>query len=156
MVYQFKTVSHIKANAQATGELCERLENTVGLTPKTLLDASRDENSLLHNEFEWQDDVAAEKYREHQAGQIIRSLIIVSEKEESSPIRAFCSIITDSEREYKSIETIINKPDLYDQLLQSAFNELKAFKQKYETLSNSEELQNLFNEIDHIIKRKGV
>jgi hypothetical protein len=43
MVYQFKQASQIKANAQATGELCRQLENTVGLTPKTLLDASRDE-----------------------------------------------------------------------------------------------------------------
>lgn len=155
MVYQFKTASCIKANAQATGELCEKLESTVGLTPKTLLDASRGENSLLHNEFEWRDDVAAEKYRECQASHIIRSLIVVSEKEETQPIRAFCNIKTDSDKTYKSIETIISKPDLYEQLLQSAFNELKAFKTKYETLSNSEELQNLFNEINNIIEKKG-
>jgi hypothetical protein len=107
---------------------------------------------LLHNEFEWQDDIAAEKYREQQAGHIIRSLIVVSEKEETEPIRAFCSIKTD--KDYKSISVIVNKPDLYELLIEQVYKDLQAFKQKYETLSNNEQLKNLFNEIDKIIKRK--
>lgn len=76
MVYKWKTGSVIKADAQVAGEVCEGLKNTVGLTKKNLVDASRAEDAPLHNSFEWDDAVAAESYREEQAGYIIRSLTV--------------------------------------------------------------------------------
>ena len=57
--YKFKSASMIKADAQKTGELFEKLQNTVGLTARNVVDVSRAEDSLLHNEFEWRDDIAA-------------------------------------------------------------------------------------------------
>lgn len=68
MVYEWKEAAQIKADAQKAGEMLENLEKTVGLTPKNLVEASRDESAPLHNEFEWNDTKAAEKYRETQAG----------------------------------------------------------------------------------------
>ena len=70
MVYEFKPCSYIKASAQVAGEMCEQLSKTGGLTPKRLVDANRAEDAPLHGEFEWNDTVAAEAYREGQAAHI--------------------------------------------------------------------------------------
>jgi len=51
------------------------LEDKEGrLTRQGVLDDARDEDSPLHPCFEWDDGIAAEKYRLDQAGQIIRSV----------------------------------------------------------------------------------
>ena len=133
MVYQFKRGSHIKADAQTAGEMCEKLEKTVGLTPENLLDANREENAPLHDAFEWRDDVAAEKYRVHQAGHIIRCLCVVSESEQrQEPVRAFFKF--QEADSYESTAVIIQRADGHAQLLALARKELEAFVKKYKLL----------------------
>ena len=63
-MYEFKKGSRINVDANIAGAMCEQLENSIGLTPKNLLDANRDEKAPLHNCFEWDDTEAAERYRE--------------------------------------------------------------------------------------------
>lgn len=150
--YEFKKASQIRADAQKTGELCKQLENTVGLTAKNLLDASRDENALLHNEFEWDNEIAAEKYRENQARHIINCLVVVSEEEpEAEPVRVFCKVEDNSGSTYRSVATVIQQPDLYSQLLESAIKDLCVFKKKYETLKNEARLASIFGSIDNLL-----
>lgn len=43
------------------------------VTAAAVVDAARDESSLLHAAFEWDDDVAGEKYRLEQARNMIRA-----------------------------------------------------------------------------------
>ena len=64
--------------------MLENLEKTVGITPKNLVEANRDESAPLHNEFEWNDTKAAEKYRETQAGYIIRNICVVRKRRETA------------------------------------------------------------------------
>lgn len=148
--WAFKPLSYIKADAQKTGELCKELENTVGLTAKTLLDASRDKDALLHNEFEWDNDVAAENWREQQARHIINSIIVVSEEQQVTPV--FCNVVSSGVRQYKSVETVIKTPALYEQLMENAYKDLQSFTSKYERLSNTEKLKNVFIEIKKVTK----
>lgn len=140
MVFEFKQAARIKADAQAAGELCLRLQETGGLTPRRLLDASRDETSPLHNEFEWDDSIAAENYREQQASYIIRHLVIKREDETKPQVRAFINI-TCEEKEYQSIEIVLKKPDLREQMLRNAKSEMLTFISKYKAL---EELSEVF------------
>ena len=66
MVYQWKSGSRIKGNAQESGELFEQLSKTEeGLTARTLLEANRPESAPLHNDYEWNNDIAAEEWRLH-------------------------------------------------------------------------------------------
>ena len=59
--YSYRVPGLQKAPAEVTGRVFEALANSEsGLSPRTLVDASRDVNAPLHNEFEWRDDVAAE------------------------------------------------------------------------------------------------
>ena len=83
MIYQWKSGSRIKADAQASGELMEKLSaSEEGLTAQTLLDANRAENAPLHSEYEWNDTTAAEKYRLHQSGHFLRCILAVEIQQE--------------------------------------------------------------------------
>lgn len=133
MTYQWKSTSRIKTNAQTAGEVCEALEKTVGLTAKTLLDASRPEEAPLHNEFEWNDSVAAEKYREDQARYIIRMLCVTSEKKDAPPVRAFFTISPESP--YENVQRIVSNPEKRTSLIEMVFAEFKAFEAKYSAVT---------------------
>lgn len=135
MVYQWKRGSRIKADAQTAGEVCQRLESAGRLTPVDLVEESRPENAPLHGAFEWNDTIAAEKYRETQAGHIIRCLVTVGE--ESEPItRSFVSItVGDSAGTYMETRKALINPVTRDSVLKKALEELRSFERKYRDLS---------------------
>lgn len=144
MVYKFKDGSQIKANPQIAGEMCERLAAEGRLTAKDLVEENRPDDAPLHSSFLWNNDEAADKWREHQARHIIGSLIIQTEKKE--PVRAFFNIVR-QEPQYTHIESILQRKDDTERLLKTALAELTAFKRKYEVL---EELAEVFAAIDHV------
>ena len=146
MVYQWKTAACIKADAQAAGEQFEMLERTVGLTAENVLEANRAEGTPLHDEFEWCDNIAAEKYRLAQAGHFIRALCVKSESTNNTPIRGFLKTTYSSP--YKSVEIIVENMDEYAAMLNRAKNELRAFADKYSTLS---ELDTVIEAINSVI-----
>lgn len=147
MVYQWKSASRIKADANAAGAMFEHLEQTVGLTPQNLLDANRAEGTPLHNEFEWNDSVAAEAYRVTQAQYMIRMLCVQPETSEKpeTPVRAYFR--TTESNGYEHIGIILKSEDKHADLLRMAFRELDAFTRKYAALS---ELQPLYEVIETI------
>lgn len=147
MVYEWKVKGVNKVDAQIAGEVCAELTNTVGLTTKTLLDASRPEDAPLHNEFEWVDSVAAEKYRETQASRIIRNIAVVTE--ETEPVKAYVTLETKiGERSYyEPTLEVIQEKDKREKLLDKAKWELNVFKHKYATLT---ELADVFRAIDKL------
>lgn len=136
MVYQWKSGSYIKGNAQKAGELFEQLSATEeGLTARTLLDANKPEEAPLHNDYEWNDTIAAEEWRLHQSRHFINSIAIVKsmpDKEEPELVRAF-HIVSEAHK-YEPIAAIVEEPDKYEILLNNALSELAAFTQKYNTL----------------------
>lgn len=144
MVYTYKAGAHIKVDANIAGQMCEQLERTVGLTAKNLLDANRSEDAPLHGEFEWNDSIAAEAYREDQARYIIRSLCVKPEDKKTEPIRAFFTI---GSPQYESLPVIFSVQEKTDALFEIALRELKAIKAKYNTL---EKLRPVFDAIEQI------
>lgn len=144
MVYKFKSGSHIKADPQLAGAMLERLEAENNLTAKALVDANRPEDAPLHNEFEWNDSIAAEAYRENQARHIINCIEIV--REEKEPVRAFFSI-SRAESEYHHVDAIMKEEDKRQALLKQALSELVSFERKYRQL---EELAAVFAAIDEV------
>ena len=144
MVYQWKQASFIKADANVAGKMCEQLEQTVGLTAKSLLDANRPEDAPLHNEFEWDDNKAAEQYREQQARHIINCLCIAPENNDEPPVRAFFTI---SKPQYESLPVIFSVQEKTSALLDMALRELRCFQAKYSTL---EQLRPVFDAIEKV------
>ena len=145
MIYQWNSAARIKANAIEAGKVFEALESTVGLTPKTLLEASRPKEAVLHNEFEWDDSKAAESYREAQASYIIRSLCIVSDEFSAEPVRAV--FIINKEVGYQNTVAILSCKDDRENLLKQAKKELDVFIRKYNMLS---ELASVFDAVNSL------
>lgn len=147
MIYKFKSGTRLKVSAQAAGELCAELESQGKLTPHEVVEASRPDDAPLHSAFEWDDEIAAEKYRETQASYIIRSVEVVPEGS-SKPTRAFVSlVINENEREYHEINKVLRIRSERELLLEEAKRELMAFKNKYAVL---EELADVFTVIDKV------
>ena len=132
-VYQWKHGSRIKGDAQAAGEVCAQLERKCSLTPASLVQASRNEDAPLHGMFEWRDEIAAEKYREVQAGYIIRSVEVVAEGD-SKPVRAFVALEITGTSGYTSTEVALAAMDTREIVLENALRELREFERKYARL----------------------
>lgn len=131
-----------KANAEKVYSEIETIGNSV--TPQQILDyAKNNTNSELNKCFEWNNDVAAEKYRLYQAGQIIRSLYVVPEEKEVSPLRILSK--TSELHTYEPTVKFLNNTTEYDDLLKRAKAELESFRKKYKSLT---ELEEIFNAID--------
>lgn len=140
-VYEYRVRGLQKAPAQVAGEIMEQLEQSeAGLSPASLLDASRDENAPLHGEFEWRDDVAAEQYRLNQAGGIIRNVYrITVETQEKAPVRAFVST-SERKQAYVSIASALTNEKWRENLLESAKRDMQSFTAKYRNLDELSEV----------------
>ena len=153
MTYKWKTF-YCKTSAAVAGAVCEELDRTVGLTPENLVNASRPEDAPLHQEFEWNDELAAEEYRKTQARLLISNLSIVIEEQKQEPVRAFFSLQHGFKKNsgmYESTITILGDEEKRARLLEKAKKEMLAFKNKYEMLT---ELAEVFASIDNAIKTK--
>lgn len=131
-----------KASAEDAYKEMSSLEK---LTPQNLVELARDENSALHNDFEWNDTIAGEKYRNIQASEMIRLIVIQSEEAEHEPIRVFQKV--EETHTYEPVRLIVQHKDEYQALLRRAKAELKAFENRYKSLV---ELQEVFKEIDRL------
>lgn len=141
MTAQWRIDGIYKADAQ-------KVADEIGdgkVTPQEVLEKARDENSELHKCFEWNDSVAAEKYRLQQAGQVLRMLVFTPKNEEQPPLRIFH--ITEEKNVYQPTKMFLKNEDEYQSLLKRAINELNAFKQKYHTLSELEEIFKMIDEL---------
>lgn len=153
MVYQWKQ-DRFSVSAQTAGEELERIEKLKGtLNTKDIVEESRPDEAVLNKCFEWDDLVAAEKYRQTQAQKIIHNLVIVKVKESDiEPTRAFVSVkpveeLTENKNTYINISKAIETPFYQNQLLVQAFKDLLAFKTKYKQL---QELSKVFEAIDKL------
>lgn len=153
MVYQWKLGSHVKGSAQVAGEVCEQLEKQGRLSAKILLDESRPEDAPLHNSFEWDDSIAAEKYREDQAREIIRSLVIVPEK--AVPVRGFFKIER-AENTYQAIDTILSCEESAEKLFNTALRELHAVQKKYSAIKKLDRVWGAIEEVAKENRREAV
>lgn len=138
-----------KTEASVAGKVMEELEKTVGLTTKSLVDASRPEDAPLHKEFEWNDTVAGEKYREIQAGKMITNLKVSIKQDETKTVRGFVALDygVSKPASFENTETVLSVTEKRNRLLTLAIKELQAFRKKYIMLS---ELSELFEMIERL------
>lgn len=147
--YEYTIPGLFKTPADVAGAELMRLQNSPsGCTPAALVEASRDENAPLHNEFEWRDDVAAEKYREEQAKAIIRAVVIRTE-DTNEPIRGFVVTPGNTSR-YVDIVSALNNDAWHSHLLKQATTEMRAFQAKYRRLT---ELEGVNSAIEAFLRR---
>lgn len=113
------------------------------VTPNMILDKAKDPGTELHKCFEWDNTVAAEKWRLHQARNITVQLVILQKEPEKPPIRIFSKSETTSA--YKETVKIVQNNDEYKKLLSMAYAELKEFKRKYASLKELDYILSLID-----------
>lgn len=125
--------------AQVYGVELERMAENQEVTPHIVLDEARSDASLLHDYFEWDDSVAADKHRLGQARHLLNHLVVEINVEGGEPIemKAFFNVdtIPDDERQdvkYVFVERAMSDEDLHAQIVEKAFRELTYWRDKYQ------------------------
>ena len=136
--YSWNTGFNYSVDANDVGKEFEKLGDN--LTPETVVNVARDKNNVMHSMFEWDNEIAGEKYRKHQAALMICNLKveIIKDDKSTKKIRAFVTSARNTN--YQPIEKVISDTDRYQLLLDKAYRELNAIKLRYETLSEIQEL----------------
>ena len=148
--YEWKIPGLFKVDPVVAGEVCEQLATSDGgLTPASLVEVARYEGHPLHNEFEWDDSIAAENFREIQAQTIIRNLVVkvVRPSGEHVADRQFLNI-PGGKSQYAPIGVVMNRTDFNTKLLKSALNDMQIFKARYRRLA---ELSDVFAAMDVVL-----
>ncbi len=114
-------------------------DNNGLLTSRELVKRSRAKRSLLHSAFEWDDDHAAELYREVQARKIIAGIVVVRGDEVLGP-RMVNVTIKEVGRGYVPIDVAIEREDTREQMIAQAFRDLESWQRRYEHLSEFDEI----------------
>lgn len=145
IVATWRSDCHYKADAQKCFDEISEIGEFA--TPKQIVDKARNEDTELHKCFEWDDTVAAERYRIVQARKVCQSLVFQrTEKqiEERKPeIRVLFKPL--EAPGYRKTEIIVKHEDEYAKLLATAYRELHAFKVKYACLSELEAILELID-----------
>lgn len=157
MVYKWKSMpmESPPVDPQVAGNRLERIRAKNGgrLTAKMIVEDARPRRSPLHPAFEWNDIEAAQKYREQQAREMVRSIVIVvsaeTEEEAAKSIRAYVSVRPQGEhtRSYVSIGDAFSDDHLRKQVLVRALKDLREWQRRYRDIK---EFERLFLEIDSI------
>lgn len=124
------------------------------LNPQVIVTAARDPLSPLHDQFEWNDDDAAELYRLAQAGALVRRVRITFVRENAgtkelhiSTTRAYQS--RQSQRSpdggYEGIGAIMGDETKRGELLAQVLRELISYRKRYTELT---ELQEIWDALD--------
>lgn len=153
--YEYRDGWHPSVDANTVGGVMEEIECRNGaVTSESFLEASRPEDSPTHGVFEWDDGIAAERYRLHQASRTICAIRVIVKKGQEAgqqirPPRAFVNIVDDDSRKarYMNVSDALSNMETRCAVLARAMRELKSFQEKYSALS---ELADVFAAIDRV------
>lgn len=152
--YEYLRNPGVGLPAQVVGEEFRRIreENDGTLCPSTVVDEARPEEAVLHPAFEWDDEVAGEKWRHHQARNLIcvvQAVKVEPNGDRGQPEVAYVSIGQPRAggAAYVSTALIATNDDVRARVLRDALSQLRSWRRRWEHLS---ELAGIFGEIDAI------
>ena len=160
--YKYRINGLQKVSAEVTGAVCKDLIDKEGaVTPQRLVEVSKPKDAPLHDEFEWNNTIAAQKYREEQARQIIKNIVIIEVKEEEAQPKAVkCWVNSDrafvptdeGAHRYVTINAALNDTSWRDNLLKAARRDMLSFIAKYKRLT---ELGKIISDITDFLEPKS-
>ena len=144
--YAVWSVPIFKASAEDAWNEIKTLDE---ITPENVVDLARNQESIIHSDFEWDDEIAGEKYRIIQGRRMIQSLKVVvktnDKKKEPESFRVLQK--TSTPHVYKTNDYFVSNRSEYERLLEQALRELKGFRERYKKLT---ELESVFEAIDEL------
>ena len=113
------------------------------LTPYDVLDDARDENSLLHNVFEWDDSIAGEKYRLMQARILINTVrVTVNGTKTPAFFNTRVKLNDEMVQGYFPLARVMSDEEVHKAVLRDAIHDLEYAQEKYKEIS---ELKGVIN-----------
>lgn len=153
MEIKWKSGARVKVDATKAHKELERIRKKEGgaLDARAVVKHSRTKTAPLHDEFEWDDAVAAELHREERARYIMRSVVVevedINEKQVDAP--AYVAERRPKEmRTYEPVEDVMRDPDRRAVMLQEALSQLLRWRVKYRHLN---ELAIVFRSHDELL-----
>jgi hypothetical protein len=122
-IYKFRNNTRSTGvDAQTAGEELQRICDKNGcLDAAIVVDESRPADAALHPVFQWDDQIAAEEHRKHQARSLIRSVHVIRDPElETEP----CYVHIASESSYLPAEIVVRNIDLYGEAQREAIDRI--------------------------------
>lgn len=113
------------------------------LTPQVVVDEARPEDHPLHDRFEWDDEVAGERFRRDQAHRMIQSVrVAYTTSDRPKDVRAWVPISRPESPQpsYEPIEDVVLDDIKRTVLLQQMEREWKAMQSRYGDLVEFAEL----------------
>lgn len=129
------------------------------VTPAAVVAEARDGGSVLHGAFEWNDTVAAQRYRIIQAQHLIRECRVTVERGSGEKVHTYAFIGLSSDRgddaannPYRIAADVSRSEDLVAIAVDDALSQLTALKRRFELLN---ELHGVWEAVDaEVAKRK--
>lgn len=124
-----------KADPQRIGEaLADIKAKAKGkCNSKTVLDAARDKKNYLNRFFEWSDSIAAEKYRQEQAREIVTCIDIIepaTKNEKARRLPAFINLAEKGGRNIYPVQDVLDSDALQSIALLQAERDLEAYEKR--------------------------
>lgn len=109
------------------------------VTNRMVVDYATNPQTALHQAFEWDNEVAGDRWRLHQASELIRrQMTVVTVAGERRAVRMMVSLSTDrrgEERGYRMMHDVMSDRERMQVLVRDCETEYRAFRQKYHVLS---------------------
>lgn len=170
-VCSWKANSHVRVDPDMAylEFMAVRASNNGRLTPSGVIERAQVDGSILHDEFEWDKDVASRLHWEQQASHLIRSMVVVYKRDGKAPeiptvtraVPAFIRLrphadtpaLTEFEQRvtekgnYTPVAEIMADTGARRLLLHQAWRDFAALRQKYRDLG---EFAEIFDAIDRM------
>jgi hypothetical protein len=159
--YDWRCPGLYKVPASVAAKIVSSCKDKDGyIQPSAVVEVSKPEEADLHTCFEWENEKAADSWREQQARVLIKNIVIYEVREDiEKETTAFIHVISepDKMRGYKETIVVVQNSNDRDYVLKRALQELESFKIKYAKLVEFSELINRIDETIFVLKPiKGV
>lgn len=158
--YEWDSYYKYSVDANVVGGITEYLERKDGeVTTTSFLDVAKDKNSPIHGMFEWDNKVAANKYRLAQAAKIIAALrvVVVTNNEESpeKKVSAFVNVNparnTTAKSIYMNVNNALSNEDTRSVVLNRMYRDMQAFIDRYYTF---DEVSNVIQAMSEVLDKR--
>lgn len=103
--------------------------------PSDVVEESRPESAPLHPLFEWDDSVAAEKYRVEQARGILRAVVSYEEADPEVEVPAYIKVhVEHGAQSYYPAARVMSDAEMMKSVVDRALADLKSWQERYRHL----------------------
>jgi len=162
MEIRWKQGSAFKAKPEAAYKEIETIRKKNGgeVTADAVVERAKALRNPLHNDFEWDDSVAAREHRLATARYIMRSFVVVRKEIKTDRPQRVYGVVKQpqvgpgrAKHVYQSMDDILSDVDLRSEFLSKALSELLRVRNKYRDL---QELAVVMRAIDEVLETSDV